>query len=435
MQPCVCENCDNEDETTDMRLKITRACGEFRDEQSALVKTLCLSRLAHERLGALHRLARLLEAHDELFVMLRHSRCASEAYAEVRRCRDAVENARIALFVHTTANLLLPDDGVSEDVCFFITMSACERVLAFSAKEMSHAAGHATPRAVVAMGCVPFDGVPVVRFSPFHLGCSISCVVEHRQSLDWRDGALHSYITALQRRASVLVGAHMHGEGELASFRERAAQWSCAIAVLKNSALHAMQCSAPQTASSPGNFRAWLASTVTKWDGPRLRESIAMAYRRRTIRIDEVGRNRAFGGQSVLHRARGAMDVTEELIHSIDLAAIVSLPEPDCVSVIRTLQDLVVLKVFTNCLELEQVDFASNHVVLDSLREMWATDTFSSQIQAKPTHICETMGGFSVRDGTNRAAEFVSFSAAAASWYDTYTPDSDPLKIRAAHLQ
>ena len=373
----------------------------------------------------------LLEEHNGLFIMLRNSRCVSDLYIEVRRCRDTVENARVALFVHTTVNLLLPDDGVSEDVCFSITMSACERILAFSRKELSHATGKKTPAKVVAMGCVPFEGVSVMKFSPFHLDCSISCMMEHRQTLNWQDSALHSYITALQRRASVLVAAHMYDEGELTSFNERCAQWCCAIAVLKNSALHAVQSAASQRTSSPICFRKWLAETLVKWDGPRLRESVAIAYRRRTIRIDEVGRNRAFGGQSALHRARGALDVTEELLHSIDLAAVVSLPERHCVSVLRTLQDLLVMKLFTNCLELEQIDFASNHVVLDSLREMWATDTFSSHNRAKPVHICETMGGFSVRDGVNSSVEYTSFSAAAARWYDRYMPDNDPLQIRA----
>ena len=311
MQHCLCENCDNTGEDTDMRLKIVRVCSEFREVHPILVRTLCLAKLTHERLDSLQQLARLLEAHDELLVMLRNSRCAVDVYTEVRRCRDAIENARVALFVNTTATLLLSDEGVSEDICFFMAMSACERVLAFAPKEMSHAAGHATAASVVAMGCVPFDGVSVMQFAPFHLDCSISCVMEHRQHLDWRDRALHSYIVALQRRACVLVAAHMHGEGELVGFQGRCAQWSCAIAVMKNSALHAVQAAVPLRASGPASFRDWLAATVMKWDGPRLRESIAMAYRRRAVRIDEVGRNRAFGGQSVLHRARGALDATE----------------------------------------------------------------------------------------------------------------------------
>ena len=120
----------------------------------------------------------------------------------------------------------------------------------------------------------------------------------------------------------------------------------------------------------------------------------------------------------------------QELLHSIDLAAVVSLPECDCVSVVRTLQDLIVMKVFTNCLELEQIDFALNHVVLDSLREMWATVTLCSQTRTKTVQICETMGGFSVREGAHTPVEVTSFSAAAALWYDRYMTDSDPLSIR-----
>ena len=49
---------------------------------------------------------------------------------------------------------------------------------------------------------------------------------------------------------------------------------------------------------------------------------------------------------STLYRARGSLDVTEELIHSLDLATLVALPEDECVSLIRTLQDITVMKVF-----------------------------------------------------------------------------------------
>ena len=44
------------------------------------------------------------------------------------------------------------------------------------------------------------------------------------------------------------------------------------------------------------------------------------------IRIDEIERNRAFGGQGTLERARSSLDLMEELIHSLDLAALVMLP-------------------------------------------------------------------------------------------------------------
>jgi hypothetical protein len=148
------------------------------------------------------------------------------------------------------------------------------------------------------------------------------------------------------------------------------------------------------------------------------------------IRIDEIGRNRAFGGQGTLERARSSLDIMEELIHSVDLAALVMLPESECVCLMRTLQDVTVMKIFANCLELVEIDFASNHIVLDSLREMWAADNLPSQNEVRPLYICETMGGFAIRGANSDTVEFHSFSAAALAWYENFLGDSDPLKIQ-----
>ena len=387
--------------------------------------------LTHERLAALHKMANLLDLNEDLLVLLEGSSCAEPIYAEIRGCKEIIENARIHLFVHITSQILLPDEGISEDVCFFVVLAACEGVLASSKKKTSHAAGCRTHPDVIAMGCVPFDAVPVREMSPWQLDCSMSCLVEHRQNINWRCMPLHSYTLALQRRACILVNNHMTNKSDMRSFEVRRAQWPCAVAVFKNSALHAMRM--PQAVDQAGidDFRAWLADTVTKWDGPRLRESVAHAYRKRMIRIDEVGRNRASGGQGILERARSSLDIMEELIHSVDLAALVILPESECVCLMRTLQDLTVVKTLANCLELVQIDFASDHVVLDSLREMWAADNSSSQNNVRPLYICETMGGFAVRGANSDTVEFNSFSSAALAWYEIFLGDSDPLKMKS----
>ena len=179
-------------------------------------------------------------------------------------------------------------------------------------KERHHStAGYSTHPDVIAMGCVAFNIVPVREMTPLQLDCSMSCLVEHRQGVEWRCMPLHSYILALQRRACILVDKHMLNKSEMRSFEVRRAQWSCAIAVFKNSSLHAMRLPQAVGRADTDKFRAWLADTVTKWDGPRLRESVAHAYRKRMIRIDEVGRNRAFGGQGVLERARSSLNIME----------------------------------------------------------------------------------------------------------------------------
>ena len=299
-----------------------------------------------------------------------------------------------------------------------------------ASRELGHGAAAATPADVVNMGCVPCACVPVREMDPFQIDCSISCLFDHRQSINWRLPVLHSYILALQRRACTVIAGHMCDNVEITYFKERRAQWSCAIAVLKNACLRATHSVVAPTVSTTPEFRAWLSRTVSKWDGPRMRESIALAYRRRMVRVDEVGRDRAFGGQSTLYRARGSLDVTEGLIHSLDLGTLVALPEDECVSLVRILQDITVMKVFTNCLEWHvQVYFASDHVVLDSLREMWATDNMPPQNDTRAVHTCETMGGFTLRGADSEQVEFTSFSAAALAWYDKFMGDTDPLEI------
>ena len=430
MEGCACNNCSGVVEENDMFVKIRDACSEFRGHRRQLLSALQLGVLTHARLAVLHKMANLLDLNGDLLALLRASSCVEPVYAEIRGCRDIIEDARIHLFVHTTSQILLPDEGVSEDVCFFVVLAACEGVLASANREASHAAGRRTHPDVTAMGCVPFGCVAVRGMTAWQLDCSMSCLVEHRQGIDWRCKALHGYTLALQRRACILVDNHMANKSDMRSFEVRRAQWSCAIAVFKNSSLHAMQLPQAVGQADTNKFRTWLANTVTKWDGPRLRESVANAYRKRMIRIDEVGRNRAFGGQGVLERARSPLDTMEELIHSVDLAALVMLPESECVCLMRTLQDLTVMKILANCLELVQIDFASNHVVLDSLREMWAADNLSSQNNVRPLYICETMGGFVVRGANSDTVEFHSFSAAALAWYEDFLGDSDPLKIQ-----
>ena len=173
----------------------------------------------------------------------------------------------------------MPDEGVSEDVCFFVVLAACEGVLASANKEVSHAAGYRTHPDVIAMGCVPFDVVAVREMTPLQLDCGMSCLIEHRQNVDWRFAPLHGYVLAMQRRACILVNNHMTNKSDMRSFEARRAQWCCAIAVFKNSSLHAMRLPQAEGCIDDEKFRAWLADTVTKWDGPRLRESIAHAYR------------------------------------------------------------------------------------------------------------------------------------------------------------
>lgn len=432
MCECICGICGDRTEQNDITGKLHTAINEFEIERHKLQKLLRLETAIHERLQALCEFVRVLESNEDFLQVMQSYECTETLYTEIRKCRDTIENARISLFVHCTCNILLPDEGISEDVCLFIAMAACERILTNSRKESMLASGFHTPDAVKSMGCVPFPEVATNQMTPVELDCSISCLSANKQSIDWSHRELHMYILALQRRATILVSGHMCGDGDLSSFAERRAQWSCGIAMLKNAALsatlHGDNIITPPAARVE-QFRKWLYETVTKWEGARMRESIARAYKQRMIRIEEIGRNRAFGGQSQLNRARGALDVSEELIHALDLARLATLPHDDCVSLICVIQDIIIMKVFANCLEMIHIDFTSDHVVLDSLREMWGSDTFSSQSDARPLHICETMGGYILRGVEATTGHFTSFSDAALTWYIIFFDTEDPLNI------
>lgn len=116
MEGCICNNCSGAVEENDMFLKIRDACSEFKGYSGLLLSVLQLEVLTHERLAALHGMANLLHSNEDLLALLSKSSCAEPVYAEIRRCRDIIENARIHLFVHITSQILLPDEGISEDV-------------------------------------------------------------------------------------------------------------------------------------------------------------------------------------------------------------------------------------------------------------------------------------------------------------------------------
>jgi len=53
-------------------------------------------------------------------------------------------------------------------------------------------------------------------------------------------------------------------------------------------------------------MKDWLVSMVGAWDGPRLREALQKADRRRRSRPDENGVTAAFGGEVLLDRNRSS---------------------------------------------------------------------------------------------------------------------------------
>ena len=425
METCICGACDHpEAEPNDTRVKILEVVSDLEQVNTEFVKNLELAGLVHDRLGIVRKLVNVLDSSEQILDIVNAYGCAAPIHAAIRTCRDTIENARISFFIHYTCNVLLPEEGVSEDVCYFIAVAACDTRLVHAPNEASLLLSSQK------LHYVAFPEVTVQCMTPREVDISFLSVFEHRQRIDWNCASLRKYILALQRRASVLIISHMRGELQFSQLAERRAQWSCEVAVLKQAAIQASMADRVSYPVTSPLFRDWLSATVEKWDGTRLREAVAIAYRRRVLRVGEVGRNRAFGGQSQLRRARGALDVSEELIHSVELPRLAAVPPAECDSLVRTLQDVLIMKIFGNCLEQHQIDFIGNHVVLDSLREMWSSHTLARQNEARPLYICETMGGFTLRGKqVTKQYHFDSFSDVACAWYIEFFGERDPLKI------
>jgi hypothetical protein len=274
METCICGGCDHpEAESNDTRVKIIEAVSDLEQINAELVTNLELEVLVQDRLAVVRKLVDALDAGEEILDMVNAYGCAAPIHDAIRTCRDTVENARISLFVHCTCNILLPEEGVSEDVCYFIAVAACDsRLPEASLLVASHK-----------LNCVAFPDATVRCMTPLELDISLLSIFEHRQRVDWNCASLRTYILALQRRASVLVISHMRGEVQFEQLAERRAQWSCEIAVLKHAAIQASMADQVSYPATPPLFREWLKETVAKWDGTRLREAMAIAYRRRVL--------------------------------------------------------------------------------------------------------------------------------------------------------
>lgn len=364
--------------------------------------------------------------------------------------RAHVEDFRIRHHWSASATPLVESEGVTEDVCYYFVVCACDYLLWRGSQGGD--AGAATPPQGGAqlhhMGCVPISGVPVCDFTATEVDCCYAALFIYEQDVDWRDRRVHAYISALQRRSSVLLLEHTTGRAPLARFAEHRAQWSCATARLKTKALRVReacttcappaQChdvpAAPAAVVTLDKFWQWTLKTIAGWDGPRLREAVARGYHRRVLRADEIGKNVACAGQWPICRARGALDATEEVLHLLDLAAIATVEDVHAHGIVRTLRDVVLMKLIDNALSPQGVCFLAQHVLLDSAREAWRSTSTPPSV----LHIVEIAGSFVVRGHQTRQGTHgggatttpVSFPTVFVRWYVQFFGEEDPLGLR-----
>lgn len=414
-----------------------------------------------------HRLSLLVRAGALVDTLLGDrmaiERCRAQEGKTLHVARNHVEDFRIRHHLSASATSLVQSEGVTEDVCYFLVVCACDYLMGESAT-----GGGSTlpdPR-LHRMCCVASPWSNISGMGGNEIDCSYSAFFIYEHMVDWGDRLVHAYISALQRRVSVLLVEHALGVATLDRFAERRAQWSCATARLKVKALLVREAyhMAPEQQSedvlsafintesdeepqfaiaqaTPAGgipikcFWQWALETIKGWDGPRLREAVARGYKRRTLRPDEVGKNVAWVGQCTISRARGAMDATEEVLHLLDLTAVATIEDEHAHGTVRTLRDVILMKLIDNALSPKGVSFLGQHLMLDSAREQWLVKS------APPTvvHVLEIAGKFTTRGHQtqtgavvapgNRTNELVSFPFAFLRWYALFFAGKDPIGI------
>lgn len=429
-----------------------------------LKATLALATPAPTRLQRILQATRLLETPGVEDAVRREGE--PELLRILAKLRRTVEDARVDLHWQLSATPLLPDEGVTEDVCYSILVALCDNL-----REQRQAGGVGeaelcVPFEVLEMGCVVYADNPVKVMTAVDIDCSLAAMFVHQHMVDWCHKQVRNYLSALQRRCSTLILAAAEGGSGMLVSPEQRSQWSCATARLKLKVLRATQQrnaaadllrkgqlvtlptntesgsdSDMEEAVRPGSFNnhkdnhhqldhrlllRWLKRTVKQWDGSRLREAVTRGYKRRTLRADEAGRNCAFNGQSSLHRARGALDATEAALHSISFVEIVSINEAHAVGQVAVLQDVICMKLLHNALEAVSLDFMGKHVVLDSLRE----DQWRQAAQSSPDLLIVEINGLYMVDGAGAPpCTPTSFRRAFLVWYAIHYRGNDPLGI------
>jgi hypothetical protein len=403
----------------------------------------------------------------------------SELADVLTTCRRRLESARVKLHAEASAVAIVADRGLTEDVCHFMAVCICDALLhGAGVRSRVHDTWDVAPSPeLVQMCAVVFADTAICDLTHIDLECSFGALFYHAAEIDWQAPSVRSYIAALQLQACLLVGGHLLDGDDLVDSPLRIAQWSCATARLKlraieavyqagerDRAVHAADRDAPEdidfaqlsggdesdehtdaediegaaVASANSRHREpihevfvpWLRHELNRWDSPRLREAASKARRRLDVREDEVGRNAAFGGHTLLRRSKGAMEVIDSLIHEIpQLDDIACLPDRAVLGSVRVLRDLVTMKIINNLMESVNIRFMSDMVVLDSARERAAERAREGTSLGATARIVQVNAQFEVRCDGHLTTSATGFASAFCAMYELHIGEHDPLGI------
>ena len=188
----------------------------------------------------------------------------------------------------------------------------------------------------------------------FDLDCMYNSLFANESFIDWTANAMRSHVSALQRRSAKLMTEHELGTREMLNYSSKRVLWACSTARLKakviaataektnTSAIEGIMHDSDSDDSPPTSIveikaadanswylafiSDWIQKSVAEWDGSGFRESVARAFRRRSMRANETGRTTAFGGTLEVLRSRGATDTCEEILHSIYYVKLFNIP-------------------------------------------------------------------------------------------------------------
>jgi len=173
--------------------------------------------------------------------------------------------------------------------------------------------------------------------------------------------------------------------------------------------------------------KTWLLKVVPAWNGARLREAVAKAFKRTDLRPDEIARTLSLGGNNNLERARGALDVSESVLHEMDIEWLIRQQETELTPVLLRLQDIVIMKLIDNVMEaVAKMTFMDTSVILDSNR------TEHEFINPNEWFIRNTLSGWVLLPATQQVDTKPStFVWVFRHWYPLYfaPKNTDPLEL------
>jgi len=182
-------------------------------------------------------------------------------------------------------------------------------------------------------------------------------------------------------------------------------------------------------------FEQWAAKQVSVWDGSRLRSAVITGMRKRDIRLDEAGEVVSLAGSVPMRRAKGSLQACEELLSTFSCQDFMLCSRmhgkhqrvSQSVGQVGVVRDLLLLKLFANCLELHGVDFLGNHLYLNSLSDMWNWAALPVLDDAKYV-VVESIKGWGVADSTKRYHPCNGLDECLAMWYALFFGElDDPL--------